>query len=159
MQIIKEVNAPYIVNPTDEAIQRETVIIQKNGEPVAAVVPFAEYTRLRAFEHAENYIAFQQGYADYVRLHSALLQTHPGSWVAILDGQVADSDVNHWTLAERVYRRFGYRPIYMTQVADEPIRVVDMGGPRLVPGETRPPPPVWEEGEMLEILSSTQSFK
>ena len=42
-----------------------------------------------------------------------------------------DSDVNQWALAERVYRRYGYRPIYMTQVGDLPIRVVQMGGPRV----------------------------
>ncbi len=38
-QILREVNAPYMVNPDDETVGRETIIIRRNGEPVAAVVP------------------------------------------------------------------------------------------------------------------------
>ena len=40
---IKEVSAPYTVNVEDEAVGRETIIIRRNGEPVAVVVPFADY--------------------------------------------------------------------------------------------------------------------
>ena len=40
-QILREVNAPYTVDPDDEAIGRETIIIRRNGEAVAAVVPLA----------------------------------------------------------------------------------------------------------------------
>ncbi len=42
-QMLREVNAPYTVNADDEAIGRETIISRRNGEPVAAVVPYAEY--------------------------------------------------------------------------------------------------------------------
>ncbi len=38
-QTLREVNAPYLVNPDDETIGRETIIIRRNGEPVAVMAP------------------------------------------------------------------------------------------------------------------------
>lgn len=52
--ILKEVNAPYTVRPDDEALGRETVIIRRNGEPIAAVVPYAEYQALLALRPAPD---------------------------------------------------------------------------------------------------------
>ncbi len=130
-QMLREVNAPYTVNADDEAIGRETIIIRRNGEPVAAVVPYFEYQDFLAVKKSLDYAVFQKGHDDYIRLHPKLLATNKGKWVAVLDGKLIDSDVNQWALAERVYRRYGYRPIYMTQVGDLPIRVVQMGGPRV----------------------------
>jgi hypothetical protein len=127
--IIREVQAPYTVNLDDEAVGRETIILQRDGKPVAAVVPYAEYERLLTFKKSLDHTAFQRGYDDFLRLHSSFLRTHKGQWVAVLDGKVADSDLNQWALAERVYRQFGYRPICMAQVLDQPIRTVEMGGP------------------------------
>ncbi|MBI3361588.1 MAG: type II toxin-antitoxin system Phd/YefM family antitoxin, partial [Chloroflexi bacterium] len=49
---LREVQAPYTVNPDDEAIGRETILIRRNGEPVAAVVPYAEYQQLLAAQAA-----------------------------------------------------------------------------------------------------------
>lgn len=39
---LREVNAPYTVDPDDEAIERETIIIQRNGEPVAVMAPVTD---------------------------------------------------------------------------------------------------------------------
>ena len=127
--IIREVQAPYTVNLNDDAVGRETIILQRDGKPVAAVVPYAEYESLLTFKKSLDHTAFQRGHDDFLRLHPSLLKTHKGQWVAMLDGRVADSDLNQWALAERVYRQFGYRPIYMAQVLDQPIRTVEMGGP------------------------------
>jgi hypothetical protein len=126
---IREVQTPYTISPDDEAIGRETIILQRNGKPVAAIVPYEEYEGFQKIKRSLDYAAFQKGYDDYLRLHSSLLRTHRGLWVALLDGKVADSDPNQWALAERVYRKFGYRPVYMTQVLDQPVRIVEMGGP------------------------------
>ena len=129
VQTLKEVNAPYTVNPEDDAVGRETILIRRNGEPVAAVLPYSEYATLIALKQAGDAAMFQQGHDDYLRLHPDLLNTHRGRWVAVWGGQVVDSDADHWALAERVYRHLGYRPIYMTQVGDQPVRTVEMGGP------------------------------
>jgi hypothetical protein len=49
-----------------------------------------------------------------------------GQFVAIIDFMVVDNDPNLDTLMERVYRKFGYRPILMRQVqkgTDRPSRL------------------------------------
>ncbi|MBI5349551.1 MAG: hypothetical protein HZB77_09605 [Chloroflexi bacterium] len=47
-QVIREAQTPYIVSPNDEALGRETIIVQRNGEPFVAVMPYAEYQQLMA---------------------------------------------------------------------------------------------------------------
>jgi hypothetical protein len=50
--IIREVQASYTIDINDEAIGRETIILQRDGKPVAAVVPYEEYQKLLAPESA-----------------------------------------------------------------------------------------------------------
>ncbi|HLB45679.1 MAG TPA: type II toxin-antitoxin system prevent-host-death family antitoxin, partial [Anaerolineales bacterium] len=83
--ILREVNAPYTVNPDDEALGRETIIIHKNGEPVAAVVPYAEYQKLLALTELAplppqlpSDPQFEKQYAAFQRLLPELLKEHRG---------------------------------------------------------------------------------
>jgi len=55
-QILREVTTPYTVNPDDEAIGRETIIIRRDGEPVAAIVPLVASGQL-----AETVVAEANG--------------------------------------------------------------------------------------------------
>jgi len=48
-----------------------------------------------------------------------LLEKYGGSYIAILEGEVADADDDFSTLAERVYSRYGYKDIYMPKVERE----------------------------------------
>lgn len=57
------------------------------------------------------------------RLLPQLLQTHPNQYVAIHEERPVDSDDDLVTLALRVYGRFGYRPIYMDLVTEQPVIV------------------------------------
>jgi hypothetical protein len=54
------------------------------------------------------------------RLLPTLLQTHKGQYVAIHEGEVVDTDSDLVALGRRVYRQFGYIPIYMDLVAEKP---------------------------------------
>lgn len=67
----------------------------------------------------------------YWRLLPALLSQYRGQYVAIHDGQVVDSGPNQVELALRVYRRFGYVPIYVGLVSDEPPRPLRAIPPRV----------------------------
>lgn len=58
-----------------------------------------------------------------------LLSMYEGKFIALVAGQVVDSDVDFSRLAERVYAKFGYRDIFMPKV-EEP-RVISMPSPRL----------------------------
>jgi hypothetical protein len=59
----------------------------------------------------------------FQRLLPDLLHTHAGKYVAIHDEQVVDTDGDLVTLGRRVYRRYGYIPIYMDLVAEKPVIV------------------------------------
>jgi hypothetical protein len=66
------------------------------------------------------------------RLRPSLLRSHLGKYVAIHQSRVVDSGVDQIALAMRVYKRFGYVPIYVGQVLAEPQRPVRMPSPRSV---------------------------
>jgi hypothetical protein len=42
-----------------------------------------------------------------------------GKYVAVVDGELADSDSDEAAMVMRVYRKYGYRPIYEGKVAEE----------------------------------------
>jgi len=54
----------------------------------------------------------------------SLLLDHRGQYVAIHDGQVVGSGPDQIALARDAYRRFGYVPIYVGLVTDQPARVM-----------------------------------
>ncbi len=51
----------------------------------------------------------------FLAMKRTLLQNESlkGKYVAIIDGQVVDSDTDDEELVARIYRRYGYRPMYI----------------------------------------------
>jgi antitoxin (DNA-binding transcriptional repressor) of toxin-antitoxin stability system len=47
--ILKEARAPYTLSLDEAALGQETVILERKGRSVAAVVPFAEYEAFTAW--------------------------------------------------------------------------------------------------------------
>jgi len=66
------------------------------------------------------------------RLRPSLLRSHLGKYVAIHHCKVVDSGADQIALAMRVYKRFGYVPIYVGQVLAEPPPPVRIPSPRSV---------------------------
>jgi hypothetical protein len=64
-----------------------------------------------------------------------LLKTHRGQYVAVHEGQVVESGSDKLDIAGRAYARFGYVPIYVSLVTDEPQPPLRMPSPRLFPQE------------------------
>jgi len=60
-----------------------------------------------------------------------LLKTHRGQYVAIHEGQVVESGSDKLDIAGRAYARFGYVPIYVSLVTQEPVPPVRITSPRL----------------------------
>ncbi|PWU09831.1 MAG: hypothetical protein C5B50_26605 [Verrucomicrobia bacterium] len=58
--------------------------------------------------------------------------THKGKYVAIHQSKVVDTGGDKLALALRVYKRFGYVPIYVGQVLPEPPPPERMPSPRLL---------------------------
>src|SRR5436190_23147806 len=60
----------------------------------------------------------------FLRLLPELLRTHRGQFVAVHDEQVVDSGDDPIALIKRVHARFGYVPIHVEEVAEQPPKAV-----------------------------------
>jgi hypothetical protein len=63
---------------------------------------------------------FERERRAFFRLLPELLRTHRGQYAAIHDEQVVGIGPNQIELALQQYKRFGYVPIYVGLISDEP---------------------------------------
>ena len=68
----------------------------------------------------------------FLRMLPALLDTHPGKYVAVHEGEVVGTGDDVVGVAQRAYASHGYVPIYVGQVTVEPPGVVRMPSPRVL---------------------------
>jgi prevent-host-death family protein len=123
----------------DALASPEPVVLVRRGEPVAAIVPFAEYEAFRAWREAEgrrarraaNEAAFARERATYAEMEEKLRDQYAGMFVAIHGGQVVDSDADELALLRRVSAKLGPVPVYVRQVG-APLPVVRLRSPRLI---------------------------
>ncbi|HET7089609.1 MAG TPA: DUF5678 domain-containing protein [Anaerolineae bacterium] len=136
-QALREVNAPYTVNSEDEAIGRDTIVIRRSGEPVAVVVPYAEYVELLARPSAQPSEPvsgdpdFERERAAFRRLLPELLKAHRGEWVAIVNEQAVEFGPDFGSVILRVRERFGQRAVYVQEILEKP-RVYKFGSPHVI---------------------------
>ena len=62
----------------------------------------------------------EREYRAFRRLLPQLLLSHRGQYVAVHDGEVVDFDRDDISLIQRVHARFGYVPIHVGLVTDQP---------------------------------------
>ncbi len=143
--IIREVQAPYIVNLNDDAVGRETIILQRDGKPVAAVVPYAVYREWLALEAAAPAVPpapvsddpeFERNRAAFQRLLPELLKDHRGHWVGIVNEQAVVFGSTANSVLEELAETFGDVRIYIQQVLEKP-RVYRMISRRVVRSVSR----------------------
>ena len=65
-------------------------------------------------------------------MHARLLSMYEGKYVAVLKGQVVDSDVDERALVQRVYQKFGYQPMYVQLVTLGALPVYRLMSPQVV---------------------------
>lgn len=72
--------------------------------------------------HEYSKEALIQTWEHFLKEHySKLRKIYKDMYVAILNDQVIDSDINRVTLAERVYSKYGYKPIFMPFIGKEKV--------------------------------------
>ena len=135
---LKETGATYALTLDEARLRQAPFTIERNGKPVAAVVPVDEYQEFiawreqahRSTTHVETatlrneaLAALERERAAFLRLKDQLIRTHHGQFVAILNGEVIDADEDDRALTRRVYAKHGYIPIYIDRVVKEsPVR-------------------------------------
>ncbi len=135
--VLKEAQATYTVDPAQ--VGGETLILERDGKPIAAVIPFEDYERFTAWQKRQEAEAWQRAQIDaladektaYEQMRPELLTTHRGQWVAIHNGFVVDSDPDQRALVKRVYRQTTQRPIYFVEVRETP-RVYEAPSPESI---------------------------
>jgi hypothetical protein len=73
---------------------------------------------------------WQEERRAFLRLVSSLLPTHRGQYVAIHEGKVVESGPDKVAVGLRAYAKYGYIPIYVGLVTDEPARMDRLPTPR-----------------------------
>lgn len=135
---IKEARAPYTVPVGEEDLIEGPLIVERQGEPIAVIIPYREYQRFVEWQERERATTWQEEQqrllrkeiAAFERMRPQLLNTHRGKQVAILNGQLIDSDDDKRALARRVYAKHGYRTILITEVRERP-RVYRVDSPEV----------------------------
>lgn len=136
---IKEAQVQYGLTVDEAVLGQEPLLLRRDGEVVAAIVPIAEYEAFLAWREAEErrkrrevtQEAFERERAAYAQLEESLRPQYEGLYVAIRGGQVVDSDADELTLITRVYERLGYGPMYVRKVG-APLPVAHIPSPRVV---------------------------
>jgi hypothetical protein len=126
--MLRESQAPYTLTLDEKTLTRESVILERDGQPVAALVPIAEYEAFHAWQQAQErhrsrqpqMDAFEQEHAAFERIIPELLHTHRGQVVAIYQGQVVQVGTNIAETLDAVYNQFGYVPCYVQRVEETP---------------------------------------
>ena len=117
----------------------EPLVIERDGQTLGVLISAEDYRKvapLIAREPASPWIEEQTRLIKleieaYERLKPELLKSHGGQWVAILDGELQDSDVSESALVQRVHIKFGSRTMLIRQILEQQ-PTYHMGGPTLV---------------------------
>lgn len=86
---------------------------------------------IRSYLRAEARRAMAQEIEAFHRLHSSLLATIAGEYVAIYRGEVVDHDADQLALFQRVEARFGGLPVLIRQVRPEIEQTIMVRSPRI----------------------------
>lgn len=136
---IRETRVAYPFSIDETQLTEHPLILEQAGKPVAAVIPIDDYKQFAAWREREQAQAWQteqqrileRERAVFERLKPELLKTHAGKWVAIVDGELVDSDDDEDALVQRVYAKYGYRTILVEEVREMP-RIYEFSSPEVV---------------------------
>lgn len=131
--ILKETQAPYRVALPDALLMGEVVILEKNGQSVAAVIPMAEYDAFQAWRAAEarkqqveeEETAIAREHQAFQQMQPALLQEYAGRVVAIYQGEVIAVGDERMEVWQRARQQTNGAPIYV-QTVNYPTKVYKM---------------------------------
>jgi PHD/YefM family antitoxin component YafN of YafNO toxin-antitoxin module len=132
---LKEARAKYSISLNKTDLAQGPLILEHDGEPVAAIISIEDYRRFVAGQdydtwRQEQLQRLQPEREAFQRLLPELLKTHKGQFVAIYKGEMVDADTDNRELAKRIYARKLF-PVYIQLVSEQP-RVIELPSPEEV---------------------------
>ncbi len=114
----------------DEDLLHQEVILERNGRPVAVILPFEAYQAFRIWQQKDSLSletadTFEQERLAFQKLMPELLRLYPGKVVDIYQEQVVEVGDEVVATTQKVYQQFGYVPCYVQRV-EQPERVYHM---------------------------------
>lgn len=98
----------------------------RNADPNSLAVE-----AIQAHVRAEAQRAMEKEAEAFRRLHSQLLESIPGEYAAIYQGQLVDHDPDFLALLPRVEERYAGQPVLIRQVLAEAEPVIRVRSPRI----------------------------
>lgn len=126
--VLKESKAVYSVQIDDTAFADEVVLLEKEGQPVAAVLPISEYRAYQLWRDAENRTQSRQTkeaeiereHAAFAKMLPELIKQYSGQVVAIYNGKVVATGSEKMDVWEQARLKIGKQTIYVQKVAKAP---------------------------------------
>lgn len=106
------------------------VAVEQNVE-LSHILDEAVHTYLRQLERNK----IKAEVEAFHSMHSELLQSYEGEYVAIHNGKVVDHDASLQPLHNRIRQRFGRQTVLLRQVSTEPERVLSFRSPSFERGQ------------------------
>jgi len=118
---LREAQGVYELAIDDETLAHEKIVLERDGQPVAVVVPIGEYEALRdrpgvRQESEPEPASLVRNRTAFLSMKEQLLESHLGQYVAFKDGEFVDADPDETALVLRLYDRFGVVPLYVKKV-------------------------------------------
>lgn len=73
---------------------------------------------------------FESEKRSFWAMRARLLEQHEGEYVAVFGGRVVDHDKDKVRLGLRVYKQFGYKPIYVQLVSRDGMPLKRIASPK-----------------------------
>ena len=117
--VLKEMPMRYLIEVDRVTIEQGTTILQREGQPVAAIIPMGDYRAFQEWQDAQQksispvYPDFEAEVVAFERLKPELLEHYRGRAVAIYQGQVVEVGDNKMKVLARALERFGDAHCYV----------------------------------------------
>lgn len=120
--LLKETQTQYIIEVEQEALDQGPTLLQRDGEPVAVLIPLRDYQAFQDWQAAQRTSTrlpdpeFEAEVAAFERLKPELLKRYRGCAVAIHQGQVVEVGDDKMDVLAQVLKRLGNVRCYVEWV-------------------------------------------
>ncbi len=136
---LKEAQTHYNISLDEVISSDEVVIFEKDGQPVAALLPIEEYNTFQNWREGEQRrlarqaeeAAIDREHAAFQKMLPKLLQQYEGQVVALYQGQVVGVGDDRMKVWRQAREKLGPVPVYI-QTVEYPPRIYELPSVEIV---------------------------